>query len=578
MLSFDLERTLSEIQLHDQDLHKIRQLERQQHQNDLTAREVASAKAHDAALEAAQKYRDSVRFQAENVLHRHMQLEAEARRKALEVEQQRQRELEAAEAEKARKIKENAARLDRLERERREREAREEAEKAENAEKEAQARQREEERKSQEAAERRKKEADDKAEQDAAAEKQRQTAETAQRARQQQSVTSSSTASSAEQIHQEYLVLYDKLKKFKNDFADEVKAYPKAEKEPVGDGRRLIKSSVGKLSYGEARANSVVTEQIKQCILSAFSSTSRIARPVAVNNLLPAALNLHDNDQQTIPAFAVYLLTLLAQHVCKIFTSYVHGEPQRAEPIGICMIAIFGWDKLQFQRMNPKTRQVEKIGLFSILLAKYHKMCPALFGITGDQSTTTGRRRLGWQLIHGPDTAAVAATTTKTKTNQPTPSSQPASYEASRRKPVPTIDTSESRPKNTFCLENIHYDRTKGLAIGYSALALRNVSNSKTLVNPYPPRNFWLSLVQIINMPTHQVQPTHMCVLRYMFGHNGVGRFLLFFGAVGVAVLRQAFVEFPTSLPPPLTNDSFTKECMVYVENDLAGKMHFHFD
>lgn len=563
---------MSELQLRDEDLQKIRDVERQQHRNEVTAHDIAGTKAYDTVLEAAKRHHDAVRIEAENALRRHMELQAEAQRKAFEAEQQRQREIEAAEAEKARKLQENAARLDRIERERKEREAQEKAEM------EAEARKREEQKRVREEAERRQKEADEKARQTAEAENQRQTAEAAQKARQaqiaqqQQSAARSSTASSAEQTHKEYLILYEKLKKFKNDFAEEVKAWPKAEKEPVGDGRRLIKSSVGKLSYGEARANSVVTEQIKQCILSAFSSTTRIARPVAVNDLLPASLNLHDNDQQTIPAFAVYLLTLLAQHVCKIFTSYVHGEPQRAEPIGICMTAIFGWDKLQFQRMNPETQQVEKIGLFSILLAKYHKMCPALFGITGDQGTTAGKRRLGWQLISGPDSPSVAAA------NRPATSSQPMSYEASRRKPTAIIDTTTSRPKHTFCLENVHYDRTKGLAIGYSALALRNVSNSKTLVNPYPPRNFWLSLVQIVNMPTAQVQPTHMCVLRYMFGHNGVGRFLLFFGAVGVAVLRQAFVEFPRSLPPPVRDDSFTKECQVYVENDLAGKMHFHLE
>ena len=171
---------------------------------------------------------------------------------------------------------------------------------------------------------------------------------------------------------------------------------------------------------------------------------------------------------------------------------------------------IFGSASIQFTRHGDDLPASQRLqSLFPILLAKYHKVCPALFGITAPQDTPKGKLKMGWALS-------------------------------------PSAD--DDTPKNQFVDEARHYDRVSGVAIGFAAIALRNASTAK-LENPYPPKHFWTSLAQIVNLPPAQVQPTHLCVLRNMFGHEGIKRFLLFYGDVGIALLREAFVEFPKRLP-----------------------------
>lgn len=80
----------------------------------------------------------------------------------------------------------------------------------------------------------------------------------------------------------------------------------------------------------------------------------------------------------------------------------------------------------------------------------------------------------------------------------------------------------------------------------------------------------------IVDLPPEKVSPTHACVLRFMFGHGGVGRFLLFYGSVGVAVLREAFVEFPKRLPQSIGNDHYVQLLGLYAEAVLAKNEFFH--
>jgi len=536
-IQLDLEKSFEALRVHDAQAQRLYEHSRRVHNEKADEKERELASYHENALRLEREKRDALAAEAEATLQRWKEQQQEEQRRRLEEEQLRQQREAQAKAERDRKIREEQERLRREEEKRSRAEAerqRQEKEKANAAEAErqrqaAEAQQKEEERKRREAVQR--------ADAAEAAETQRQADAQAQK-----TATASAAAEAAaradtpERVHGEYIALYRKIKAWKNGYWDHIRAEAKTHKNPqikeaVGDARRLIKTEVGKQSYGDKDVNRMAINKIKACLQEFLKSpTPVVGIRVPINEFLPPSLQLDDNNAATITDQAAYLLCALTQQVVKIFTSYVHGAPERAEPVGTMLASIFAQPELQFQRSDGTTQS-----LFPIFLAKYHRVCPALFGITADQSTAAGKQKMGWALL-------------------------PAA--------------SDDQPKTTFVSEQTHYDRMTGLAIGYSSFGLRNFSATSNK-NPYPPTHFWKSLAQIINLPPNQVQPTHVCVLRHMFGHGGIYRFLLFFGSVGVAVLREAFVEFPKRLPEPMQRDSYVKELNIYVDN-LGEKEHLH--
>ncbi|KAK5090921.1 hypothetical protein LTR05_001099 [Lithohypha guttulata] len=507
--SFSLEQAFEELRLRDAEVQKLHAFQRKLQANKTEERESELAIEHSIILQRARNERDAVRQEAEDALKRHLhEQEQERRRRAEEEELRVQRELQKN-AERDREIREEQERLRKAEEEKARVEAqrlRDEQERAkaatkEREKKEDQQRREQQERQRLEAA-RKQAEADAQQKAQKAADHQRETAAAA-------------TASSPERIHQEYVDLYLKLKAWKNNFWEDLRTQAKTHKNPsikslVSDVRSTIRSEVGKLNAGDKEVNKLATTKLKARLTEALQSPAPVA---------------------------AYFICVLAQQVVKIFTSYVHGAPERAEPIGIMLTSIFALKELQFPRQGSDLAEKERSqSLFPIFLAKYHRVCPALFGISANQGTLPGKQRLGWAMLPAAD---------------------------------------EGASKTTFVSDQTHYDRMTGLAIGYSSFALRNFS-AASVSNPYPPVHFWKSLAQIINMSPELVQPTHVCILRHMFGSGGIGRFLLFFGAVGVAVLREAYVEFPKRLPEAMKKDSFVLELDVFVTVKLGEKEHLH--
>lgn len=533
---------LRALQVSDVEQMKLYMLERRRHIEDTDLRESALAKEHNVALEQAAKGRNLLSQESETILRRFYQQqeeelrrkEEEQRRKDEEERLRRQREAEEK-AQRDRRIAEERERLRKVEEERvqaeRER-ARAEAERI--ARENEQARLAEEDRK-RKAAEEKKKEAEEEERKKLEAARQLAADQEAQK----------HAPKSPEILHREYIELYFNLKAWSNNYWEEIRNAAKTRKNPnikeaIGESRRLIKAEIGKLSSHDRDINRVASEKLKKTLKELLQQTTPVVgKRLPVNNFLPTSLRLDDNDQTTITDMAAYFLTFLTKQVVKIFTSYVHSGPERAEPIGVAVCSIFALPEIQFPRPNATNKQTARQNLFPIFLAKYHRVCPVLFGIASppehNQSTATGKRTLGWQL-------------------------------------APAAD--EDSPKTTFVSEQTHYDRMKGLAIGYSSIALRNFANV-TMTNPYPPKHFWTSLAQLVNLPPSVVSPTHICVLRHMFGHGGIGRFLLFFGSVGVAVLREALVEFPARLPAAMRDEYQVKDLVFWVENVLADKDHF---
>jgi nucleoporin GLE1 len=244
-----------------------------------------------------------------------------------------------------------------------------------------------------------------------------------------------------------------------------------------------------------------------------------------VNDFLPAHLKLDDNNATTVPSLLVYLLNIFSKAVVAAFVGECAVNLKAAEPIGTLVAQIFSMPELQIPR-DGTGRPGGAQSLIPILMCKFHATAPILFGISGSESTATGRSRLGWRRDNVGDAAD---------------------------------------GKRAFTLPEKHYDRLTGLGVGYASIALRNFSKTK-MQNPWPPVHFWASLAHVINTPAQEVQVSHIILLKNMLENNAVDRFILSFGVVGIAALRHALLEFPKTLPQALQEKQATKALQLMVE------------
>jgi nucleoporin GLE1 len=256
--------------------------------------------------------------------------------------------------------------------------------------------------------------------------------------------------------------------------------------------------------------------------------------PVSVNDYVPSHLSLHDDGETKVPSLVLYLLSFFSKAIINAFVGECAVNSKAAEPIGTLVAQIFSMPELQFSRKVPAGTSSSSVSLISILMCKFHASAPALFGIYGPETTSAGRIRIGWRLDRISD------------------------------------------DKKAFVTENKHYDRQTGLGVGYASIALRNFSRAK-ISNPWPPVHFWSSLAHIVNTPPSKVQTSQLILLKSMLENNAVDRFVLFFGAAAIAVLRQAVFDFPRSLPSALQEQPISKALSLMVEAWKTEK-HFRLD
>ena len=209
-----------------------------------------------------------------------------------------------------------------------------------------------------------------------------------------------------------------------------------------------------------------------------------------------------------MPAPFVYLLNLVAKNALNQFCS---DNVVVVDAVAILVATVFSKTEFLF---NGTT------SLLDILLAKYHMVCPVLFGIYGDERTHEGRVRVGWQLV----------------------------------------DDSFIGPEH-------HKVRMTGLAIGYGCLSLRDFSKSK-MKNLFPPTNYWRALSYFANTPPAQLQPTHFIVLKALVDTH-VEKFLKYYGQAGIVALRRVLVELPKNAPK-----SAAKETVAVLPHTLQGRIH----
>jgi nucleoporin GLE1 len=200
---------------------------------------------------------------------------------------------------------------------------------------------------------------------------------------------------------------------------------------------------------------------------------------------------LQEGGNPQYPAALLFLLNHFAKAIMSQLAQEVSRDTLAADPIGILAVTMFSAPEFQYNGHS----------LIDVLWAKYHKVCPVLFGITGTEKSVAGRARLGWRVDGG----------------------------------------SEVSPQE-------HYDHMTGFAAGFAAITLRDFSKSRN-ESPAPIHLFWTAMARIISTPNNEQTPTHYVVLYNMLKHS-VPRFIGFYGLAAIAALRAACITFPSSGGP----------------------------
>ncbi|KAI7369648.1 hypothetical protein KC354_g1804 [Hortaea werneckii] len=277
-----------------------------------------------------------------------------------------------------------------------------------------------------------------------------------------------STNEQREAVHQKYLALHKHLKKVRAYVEDECKK--RGIKNQLSDMRREVNKIMGQINKHDKRANLAKSKEVR-AILDRAATMSDISV----------------DPSEFILRFAKSAISQLIQEAGM--------ETETADGVGVLLVTIFS---VPNYRWNGQS-------LIDVLWAKYHVVCPPLFGITGNQKTVAGRKRLGWWVDGDGDTA------------------------------------------NAFISDELHYQRMRGLGAGFSALTLRDFSRSAN-PNPAPNRLWWESLARILNLPPGHPQLTHYVLVKALLADH-IPRILQIFASAGKAVIRKATGEFPQKGP-----------------------------
>ena len=293
-----------------------------------------------------------------------------------------------------------------------------------------------------------------------------------------------------EATHRRYLDLHRWLKEMRKDVIGRAKKNPQYKK-VIGDWRREITKRVGQLTR-EKNATLAPRNRVAEILREAKTHMQITVdvRPCFPNGLLAGL----DESNCQVSGLLIYELNILAKSVINQWAKEASAKTDTADPPGIMATFLFGIDDFRIQGHS----------LIDILLAKFHKTCPILFGIYGNEKTESGRARLGWRK-EGED------------------------------------------GQKQWVSEQSHNERMIGLAAGYASIALRDFSRAP-FPNPYPPKNYWASLANIVNTTSNHITQSHLVTLKALI-ENSVERFAKFYGNAARVALKTALVDFPQKAP-----------------------------
>ncbi|KAK3110696.1 hypothetical protein LTR53_014747 [Teratosphaeriaceae sp. CCFEE 6253] len=96
-------------------------------------------------------------------------------------------------------------------------------------------------------------------------------------------------------------------------------------------------------------------------------------------------------------------------------------------------------------------------------------------------------------------------------------------------------------------VEEEYYRRVTGLSAGFAAITLRDFSRAR-MRNPAPNRLWWECMARILNLPAGGTQVTHYIIVKACIA-DFVPRILQLFGGAGRALIGKAVKEFPGKGP-----------------------------
>jgi nucleoporin GLE1 len=191
-----------------------------------------------------------------------------------------------------------------------------------------------------------------------------------------------------------------------------------------------------------------------------------------------------------VPALFIYLLSIFSKAIIAQLVAEAGVNLKYGEPLGILTAQVFSKENFVYNGCP----------MIDILMAKFHVVCPVLWGFYGSEQTDEGKKAIGWW----------------------------------------------HNPEGSFVDEQVHIERMTGLGVGFAAIALRNFGKTKR-ENPYPNYHFWKALRCIVEVPPEEIQMTHLLVLSAILRFSP-GRIIGFFGDAGIVALRKAIIGLPASL------------------------------
>ncbi|KAG9979282.1 GLE1-domain-containing protein, partial [Aureobasidium melanogenum] len=182
-----------------------------------------------------------------------------------------------------------------------------------------------------------------------------------------------STPAQLEAVHNRYLAIHKSLKKMREKVDEQ-----SAPQWSISDYRRKINTVIGQFTPDKVK-NRVALKRVLETLNEVLTS-----RPEPTINVTPFLANPPDNSERHMPLALVYLLNLISKLVINQFCS---DNIATIDALAIVLVTVFS---------KPEYLHNGTTSLIDILLAKYHVVCPVLFGIYGNEKTDEGKQRIGW--------------------------------------------------------------------------------------------------------------------------------------------------------------------------------------
>lgn len=301
--------------------------------------------------------------------------------------------------------------------------------------------------------------------------------------------STSAPAPGVEELHAKYLELHARMKTFRTEFVNKHKQMGDPLKGPVGDTRRNMRKRLGQVTTERKDSQAAIGRLRAECFDKALQAPGPFIdiRPYIVSHQIPPLANEADAQY---PALLLYAWICFEKSVIQQWNQEAASEDHTIiQELGLIAASLYSDPKYQWKGVVPLT---------DTLLAKLHRVCPMMFGISGNMTTKLGLARLGLDKYGGSDTNL-----------------------------------------------NSYLQMTTGVGAGYAALSLRQFSGKNPAV---PMADYWRAIASICNTPSEALYPGHFMCLKGLL-RDFIKKFLAFYGAPAMAVVRRATRSLPDRAP-----------------------------